>query len=521
MPSTRRHELVWRRDSAFIGTGTGTGSQSLNHVAPSYTRVGNKLVLRAPVVFNRLTESQQRSEGTGGSQTSAGSNSASQLAVVKEVGKSTPSIQPGPLAAGDQPVLPSDTRATAASTLILSAAHVNGAQPAQAGGPLKYVFRSQHALQLQTLAAAAGHPPRTARQLRAWNGPPIPLTHRHARPSALQPNASLPSYQEQTIARKLTGTQNCTVLYKRTGNKLQRSGVKAAVGGANLTWVNAKAHDLQTAVSQAFIKAETRRRRLNTSLQGREPATPLCARRSAKLVRLGNGSYCIVTAGGRSLKAVESKQTVPQRSLQVVAASLPGAKQTPKQRLASSIVQRSLKSARIKGQFRSMKIRKPQICLEFCKRGKCRDMLTGKCCGIHDPDKVAVCPHWLKGMCERPECPLQHKVKPELMPACIHFLQGTCSNDACPYLHVNVSKTAGVCLAFLNGYCPKGMNCNKKHFTPKMTRDQNAALNKRGRSSVASKASEESSAKRACKGEAGTLSQDDVLKPSFLRTAAM
>lgn len=55
------------------------------------------------------------------------------------------------------------------------------------------------------------------------------------------------------------------------------------------------------------------------------------------------------------------------------------------------------------------------------RTGKCKE--RQRCKFVHDPGKVAVCPKWLQSRCEDAACPLQHQLRPELMPVCTFFLQ--------------------------------------------------------------------------------------------------
>lgn len=53
----------------------------------------------------------------------------------------------------------------------------------------------------------------------------------------------------------------------------------------------------------------------------------------------------------------------------------------------------------------------------------CEEARQGRCPHIHDPVRVAVCGRWLAGSCTVPDCPLQHRRCPDLMPLCSHFLK--------------------------------------------------------------------------------------------------
>lgn len=57
-----------------------------------------------------------------------------------------------------------------------------------------------------------------------------------------------------------------------------------------------------------------------------------------------------------------------------------------------------------------------------------------------------------------------------------HFLKGICNKDNCPYSHVYVNEDAAPCPDFQNGYCPNGKNCKLKHIyakNPKKEKEEN------------------------------------------------
>lgn len=109
----------------------------------------------------------------------------------------------------------------------------------------------------------------------------------------------------------------------------------------------------------------------------------------------------------------------------------------------------------------------------FSPAGKFRSSLTiavGNCprgpmCHFaHDPNKVAVCPMFLKSACTKgDDCDLSHTPTYSNTPACTHFLRGNCTNDVCRYPHVHVSPSAPVCAPFARrGYCDN-QSCDKRH----------------------------------------------------------
>ncbi|KAM9989577.1 hypothetical protein ACTFIY_005635 [Dictyostelium cf. discoideum] len=118
------------------------------------------------------------------------------------------------------------------------------------------------------------------------------------------------------------------------------------------------------------------------------------------------------------------------------------------------------------------KKKKKQYCLFFNRFGKCNN--GSDCRYEHEPKRVRICPKFIAGNCDDPDCKLQHSLDLDLMPICHLFLNRMCTNDNCPYLHVNLSKDTEVCPDFISGYCPKGSKCELKHtYTKKEKSNDN------------------------------------------------
>ncbi|ORX39403.1 hypothetical protein BD324DRAFT_619574 [Kockovaella imperatae] len=107
-------------------------------------------------------------------------------------------------------------------------------------------------------------------------------------------------------------------------------------------------------------------------------------------------------------------------------------------------------------------------CRYFTKTGRCDRALT--CPYAHNPERLAICPRFLRGTCPNTPstCPLCHNPTPHNTPSCVHFqATSTCRNgSSCPYPHVRVSDDAPVCDAFAReGWCdePAG-KCPKLHL---------------------------------------------------------
>lgn len=93
----------------------------------------------------------------------------------------------------------------------------------------------------------------------------------------------------------------------------------------------------------------------------------------------------------------------------------------------------------------------------MCTRG-----LT--CPYVHDSNKVAICPRFLRNKCTltASTCPLSHDPSPHRMPHCSHF--PNCTKPDCPYAHVHVAADAKICKDFVNlGWCEKGLECKERH----------------------------------------------------------
>lgn len=89
------------------------------------------------------------------------------------------------------------------------------------------------------------------------------------------------------------------------------------------------------------------------------------------------------------------------------------------------------------------------------------------CPYVHDPNKVAICPRFLKdGECPQGvACDLSHDPNPHRVPECVHFLRGNCSNPNCRYVHIRVNPAAPICRPFATeGYCEKGADCTDRHL---------------------------------------------------------
>ncbi|KAF1832930.1 hypothetical protein BDW02DRAFT_501850, partial [Decorospora gaudefroyi] len=87
------------------------------------------------------------------------------------------------------------------------------------------------------------------------------------------------------------------------------------------------------------------------------------------------------------------------------------------------------------------------------------------CYHLHDPNKQALCKHWLYKTCTKGElCSLSHEPSPHNAPTCLHFQDGRCTNDDCRFAHVRINPSAVNCEAFGRlGYCEKGDTCSELH----------------------------------------------------------
>ncbi|KAF8141834.1 hypothetical protein EV363DRAFT_1308978 [Boletus edulis] len=104
-------------------------------------------------------------------------------------------------------------------------------------------------------------------------------------------------------------------------------------------------------------------------------------------------------------------------------------------------------------------------CPRFTTTGACSRGLT--CMYQHDPNKIAICWHFLHGNCPNTaeSCNLSHDPIPERTPLCVHFANnGRCTRENCPFPHVRVGQRHGVCRDFaVLGYCSRGLDCQMQH----------------------------------------------------------
>lgn len=84
---------------------------------------------------------------------------------------------------------------------------------------------------------------------------------------------------------------------------------------------------------------------------------------------------------------------------------------------------------------------------------------------MHDSNKIAICPLFLRSSCLRTaaQCPLSHSPNAHRSPHCVYF--PLCSRGpACPYAHVGVPSDAVPCRDFVElGWCERGEECDKRH----------------------------------------------------------
>lgn len=93
--------------------------------------------------------------------------------------------------------------------------------------------------------------------------------------------------------------------------------------------------------------------------------------------------------------------------------------------------------------------------------------MGNRCEFTHDINKIAICPHFLRGHCAAgEECNLSHDPTPNRVPLCIHFNRGNCTKEDCHYSHIRPDPSAPVCRPFGTlGYCEKGAECNDRHVS--------------------------------------------------------
>ncbi|XP_062500920.1 zinc finger CCCH domain-containing protein 3-like isoform X2 [Corticium candelabrum] len=189
---------------------------------------------------------------------------------------------------------------------------------------------------------------------------------------------------------------------------------------------------------------------------------------SRQLIRRADGTfmlrsrYCLVkngnSVGRRAYRSVY--KTIQQLSHEEKLAQ----RRVTIQATAHKLVRRSLSLVRARTAQMMSKSNSKKFCMFFNRFGRCKRGNSCPC--IHDPDKVAVCTKFVRGMCDKMDgsCRFSHTIIKDKMPTCSFFLRGVCHNDNCPYSHVRVAQSASICEDFCRGYCPRGQKCKNKHI---------------------------------------------------------
>ncbi|ONK70301.1 uncharacterized protein A4U43_C05F32320 [Asparagus officinalis] len=291
------------------------------------------------------------------------------------------------------------------------------------------------------------------------------------------------------ISRKLQLTRKRDTIYtvSTDGFSLRKAGV-VSIGGSSLKWSKSidrhskKANEEATlAVAEEERKRRERKRKKPMGSRGkhsftRKSTSDIELQQGERIFRVGSVRYkmdasklTLITiqddqSPGADDKQIQKNTFVPRRLLignneYVRVGNGNRLVRDPKKlirMLASEKIRWSLHTARRR------LAKKQQYCQFFTRFGKCNKN-SGKCTYIHDPEKVAICTKFLRGVCTDANCKLTHQIIPERMPDCSYFLQGLCTNISCSYRHVYVNPKASVCDGFLRGYCADGDECRKKH----------------------------------------------------------
>ncbi|KAM9953126.1 hypothetical protein ACTFIR_008186 [Dictyostelium discoideum] len=186
-----------------------------------------------------------------------------------------------------------------------------------------------------------------------------------------------------------------------------------------------------------------------------------------KLIRSNTTTTTTATASTINIPISQSKTIVPKPIVRrpIIKPPLINNKMKISEKIKEAINKKKLEVS-------EKRKKKKQYCLFFNRFGKCNN--GNDCRYEHEPKRVRLCPKFIAGNCDDPDCKLQHSLDLDLMPICHLFLNRMCTNDNCPYLHVNLSKDTEVCPDFISGYCPKGSKCELKHtYTKKEKSNDN------------------------------------------------
>lgn len=194
------------------------------------------------------------------------------------------------------------------------------------------------------------------------------------------------------------------------------------------------------------------------TVQRKQPSANSGGRASKKVMNVVNINGVRYSRHGKSLKRLPG---MSEQKVKKEVTPISSRKVTNTKIVAQQVLQRSIFLSRT---AKLRKARKQEYCMFFNRFGRC---YKGTSCPYkHDPDKVAICTRFLRGMCNKASgvCPFSHKVSKDRMPVCRFFLKGICTQVDCPYSHVKVNNSASICKDFVQGFCAKGEKCTKKHL---------------------------------------------------------
>jgi hypothetical protein len=266
--------------------------------------------------------------------------------------------------------------------------------------------------------------------------------------------AGLPCVRSRHVQR-LGSCEKRVTRYKII--RVRKKNLNSVLNGSFIKWKS------QHKLVKAKQPCRTSMGRLSVYRRPRKQTSPVINHKlSRQLIRTDDGMlmlkgrfHLVKSNGGRLLRQQMAGSVHKKTSFRLSLEPRVRRYQVTVQAAAHKLVRRSLSLVRA-AHKRGSKCSPKKLCMFYNKFGRCR---RGTACHfIHDPDKVAVCTKFLRGLCDKTDdsCLFSHTVSKDKMPVCSFFLRGRCSNDNCPYSHVRVGEMASVCEDFLNGYCPEG-----------------------------------------------------------------
>ncbi|KAL7275133.1 hypothetical protein RUND412_001952 [Rhizina undulata] len=315
---------------------------------------------------------------------------------------------------------------------------------------------------------------------RGRGGRILPVTHHNRtlvinnkKPAATTPDSAASSSSEIKKAELSEGSTGASTSSPSSNADKRTPTLQANTAGwiakrdRHMQLINSSVYDAQARTKaieqtrQEKLKKREEREKLKLKRffqRSQQPSSYGGAHRpnDAHQVEIGGITYRVAAGGSKLVKVPDDHKLAMVTPKKAVVGGVNFVRSKNGNLWRSGLVKASRNSIK-----QHTKINKP--CIYFTSTGQCKNGTS--CPYVHDPNKVAICLHFLSNTCTAGDaCDLSHDPNPHRVPACYHFVRGNCSNLNCQYAHVRVNPAARICRDFATlGYCEKGAECVERH----------------------------------------------------------